>query len=151
MYVTFFLMCAICKFSNMCTLKCTQHKSSSLMYLSICNLCKCKTLQVRNIIRYISICRGGARMIQCKQMQNNSVCYTQDAWSLFNRLLYVTRFSKKGSNTRTVSKHTFHCHLLATSVDQQHMRLILLKVEQSAFTEASFSSLSDIHECLGDL
>ena len=31
------------------------------------------------------------------------------------------------------------------------MYLILLKVEQSAFTQASFSSLSDIHRCSGGL
>ena len=31
------------------------------------------------------------------------------------------------------------------------MHLILLKVEQSAFTHASFSSLFDINECLGGL
>ena len=34
---------------------------------------------------------------------------------------------------------------------QQHTCLILMKVEQSAFTQASFSSLSDIHECSGGL
>ena len=42
-------------------------------------------------------------------------------------------------------------HLLATSMDQQHTCLILLKVEQSAFAQAFFSSLSDFHECLGGL
>ena len=31
------------------------------------------------------------------------------------------------------------------------MYVILLKVEQSAFTQASFSSLSDIHKCSGGL
>ena len=31
------------------------------------------------------------------------------------------------------------------------MCLILLKVEQSGFTQASFSSLSDVDECLGGL
>ena len=51
----------------------------------------------------------------------------------------------------TVSRHTFYRHLLATSMDQQHMCLILLKLEQSAFTQASFSSLSDVHECPGGL
>ena len=48
-------------------------------------------------------------------------------------------------------KQTFHRYLLATSMDQQHMCLILPKVEQSVFTQASFSSLSDIHECSGGL
>ena len=57
----------------------------------------------------------------------------------------------KGSNTCTVLRYTFHCHLLATSMDQQHMCVILLKVEQSAFTQAFFSSLSDIHECSAGL
>ena len=43
---------------------------------------------------------------------------------------YVTRF-ERGSYTCTASRHTFHHHLLATSMDQQHMCLVLLKVEQS--------------------
>ena len=51
---------------------------------------------------------------------------------------------QKGSYTCTVSRHTFHHHLLATSMHQWHMVLILLKVEQSAFTQAFFSSLSGI-------
>ena len=34
---------------------------------------------------------------------------------------------------------------------QQKMCLILLKVEQSTFTQASFSSLSDVREYLGGL
>ena len=59
---------------------------------------------------------------------------------------------QKGSySTCTVSGHTFHHHLLATSMDQQHMCLILLKVEQSAFTQASFSTLSDIHKFSGGI
>ena len=58
---------------------------------------------------------------------------------------------QKGSYTCTVSRHTFLCHLLATSMDQQHMCLILLKVKQSAFTQASSLSQSDVHECSGDL
>ena len=43
----------------------------------------------------------------------------------------VTRFAK-GSYTCTVSRYTFYHHLIATSMDQQHMYLILLKVEQFA-------------------
>ena len=58
---------------------------------------------------------------------------------------------QKKSYTCTVSTHTFHCHMLTTPRDQQHMCLILLKVDQSAFTQTSFSSLSDVHECSGDL
>ena len=58
---------------------------------------------------------------------------------------------QKGSYTRTVSRHTFHRHLLATSMHQQDMCLLLLKVEQSAFTQAFFSSLSGVHECSGSL
>ena len=50
---------------------------------------------------------------------------------------------RKGSYACTVSRHTFHPHL--TSRDQQHVCVILPKVEQFAFTQASFSSLSDIH------
>ena len=56
---------------------------------------------------------------------------------------------QKGSYIRTVSRHTFHRHLLATLMHQQDMCLPLLKVEQSAFTQAFFSSLSGVHECSG--
>ena len=45
----------------------------------------------------------------------------------------------------------FTWHLIGTSMDQQHIRLILLKVEQSAFTQASLSSLLDVHKYLGGL
>ena len=51
----------------------------------------------------------------------------------------------------TVSRHTFHHHLIATSIDQQYVCVIPPKVKQSAFTKASFPSLSDIHECSGGL
>ena len=65
---------------------------------------------------------------------------------------YVTmicdQICQKRSYTLTVSRHTFHRHLLVTSMHQQHMCLILLKVERSPFTQAFFSSLSGIHECL---
>ena len=61
----------------------------------------------------------------------------------------MIRFVKR--HTCTVSRHTFHRHLLATAIHQQDVCLILLKAEQSAFTQASFSSLSDIHECSGGL
>ena len=54
---------------------------------------------------------------------------------------------QKGSYTRTVSRHTFHRYINAPTA---HV-LILLKVEQSAFTQASFSSLSCIYEYLGGL
>ena len=52
--------------------------------------------------------------------------------------------------TQSLKIH-FYCHLLATSMDQQHMCLILLELEQSAITQASFSSLSDVHECSSGL
>ena len=69
------------------------------------------------------------------------------------RLVIYTcdQICQKGSYTCTVSRHTFYHHLLATSMDQQHICLILLKLEQSAFTQASFSNLFDIHKYLCDL
>ena len=69
------------------------------------------------------------------------------------RLVIYTcdQICQKESYTCTVSRHTFYHHLLATSMDQQHMCLILLKLEQSAFIQASFSSLFDIHKYLCDL
>ena len=65
------------------------------------------------------------------------------------KIYICEQICKKGSYTCTVSRHTFHHHLLATSMHQQHMCLILLKVEQSAFTQAFFSSMSNIHQCSG--
>ena len=61
---------------------------------------------------------------------------------------YVTRFSKRGL-IHAQLRDTFCHHLLATSMDQQYMRLILLKLKLSAFTQASFPSPSDVHVCLG--
>ena len=45
--------------------------------------------------------------------------------------IYVARFTKRGFYIRTVSRHNFHHHLITISMDQQHVWLILLKVEQS--------------------
>ena len=64
---------------------------------------------------------------------------------------YVMRFAKKESYACTVSRHTFHPHLLAISMHQQYICLILLKIKQSAFTQASFSSISDVHDCSSGL
>ena len=66
-------------------------------------------------------------------------------------IVYVWLDLPKGSYTCTVSRHTFYHYLLTTSMDQQHMCLILLKLEQSAFTQASFSNLSDVHKHSGGL
>ena len=61
----------------------------------------------------------------------------------------VTRFAK-----RVLHMHSFKIHfsspfaMIATSMDQQHVCLIVVKVEHSAFTQASFLSLSDVHKCL---
>ena len=57
----------------------------------------------------------------------------------------------KEVNMHTVSRHTFHHHLITTSINQQYMYVIQLEVKQSAFTQASFHSLSDVHECSGGL
>ena len=68
-----------------------------------------------------------------------------------NNYCICDQICQKGSYTWTVSRHTFHRHLLTTSMHQRHMCLILLKVEQSAFIQAFFSSLYGIHECSGGL
>ena len=68
------------------------------------------------------------------------VYYVVNIGTKLVNLAYVTRVAKKGSYTRTVSRHTFHCHLLVISMHQQHMCLMLLKVEQSVFTQASFQA-----------
>ena len=65
-----------------------------------------------------------------------------------SHLPYVTRLTKVILYMHNF-KISFSSHLIATSMDQQHMCVILLRVEQSAFTLASFSSLSNIHKCLG--
>ena len=60
--------------------------------------------------------------------------------------VYVTRFAKRG-----LIHAQFQDAPLATSMYQQHMCLIPLKVEKSAVSQAFFSSMSDIHECSGGL
>ena len=56
------------------------------------------------------------------------------AWPTVAIALFVTRFAKKGSYTCTFSRHTLSSFV-------SHVCLILLKLEQSAFTQA------DIHKC----
>ena len=58
---------------------------------------------------------------------------------------------QKGSYTCAVSGLTFHGHLTDTTIDQQFMLVPLPKLQQSAFTEASFTGLSGIHGCSGGL
>ena len=58
---------------------------------------------------------------------------------------------QKGSYTRTVSGLTFHSHSTDTTIDQQLMLVPLPKLQQPAFTEASFTGLSGIHGCSGGL
>ena len=72
--------------------------------------------------------------------------YTED----FSMRLYVG-FSQIGSHLLATSMDQWHMCLIMLKVEQWHMCLIMLKVEQSAFTRASLPSLSDIHECLADL
>ena len=59
-------------------------------------------------------------------------------------LVILYQICQKRSYTCTVSRHTFHRHMLATSMHQQHMYLMLLKVEQSAFTR-DFLKPSGVH------
>ena len=73
--------------------------------------------------------------------------YPRITWSIVN-ILCVTRFAKKALIYAQFQETLFHQHLLATSTHQQQMCLILLNLEQSAFTQAFFSSLSGIHECM---
>ena len=56
---------------------------------------------------------------------------------------------QKGSYTCTVPRHSFHPHLLATSMHQQDMCVLLLKIEQSAIAQVLFISLSGVHVCSG--
>ena len=79
------------------------------------------------------------------------VCIALAMYMLFYHNSKFDQICQKRSYTCTASRHTFHCHLLATLMHKQHMCLILPKVEQSAFTQASSASLSGIHKCLGGL
>ena len=73
-----------------------------------------------------------------------------EAYFFNDKSLNVTKFAIRDL-IHKVSRHTFHRHLIATSMCQQHMCLKLLKVKQFAFTQASFSSLYNVHECSGGL
>ena len=57
-------------------------------------------------------------------------------------MLKCDQICQKGFYTCTVSRQTFHRHLLATSMHQQDMRLLLLKAEKSAFSQACLASTS---------
>ena len=61
------------------------------------------------------------------------------------------RICQKGSYTHTVSGLTFHSHSTDTTMHQQFMLVPLPNLQQSAFSEASFTGLSGIHGCLGGL
>ena len=58
---------------------------------------------------------------------------------------------QKGSYTCTVSGITFHGHSTDTTIDQQFMLVPLPKLQQSAFTEASFMGLFGVHGCSGGI
>ena len=79
----------------------------------------------------------------CQTRLKTSFCHTI---AMLTQII-CDQVCQKGSYTCTLSRHTFHRHLITIPMDQQHMCLILLKVDQSAFTQTSFSSLSDIHKC----
>ena len=68
-----------------------------------------------------------------------------------NLLTEYDQICQKGSYTCTVSGLTFHGHLTDTTIDQQFMLVPLPKLQQSAFTEASFMGLSGIYGCSGGL
>ena len=75
----------------------------------------------------------------------------------WNKIILIQIFNKcdqicqKGSYAHTVSDRTFHGHSTDTTIDQQFMLVPLPKLQQSAFTEASFTGLSVIHGCSGGL
>ena len=71
-------------------------------------------------------------------------------------LMNITKTNKhlspdlpKGSYTHTVLGLTFHGQSTDTTIDQQFMHVPLPKLQQSAFTEVSFTGLSSIHGCSG--
>ena len=77
-------------------------------------------------------------------------CFIRVFDSQTTEFLHMSIFAKRGL-IHAVSRYTFHRHLTNSPIDQQHICLILLKTDQSAFTQISFSSLSDVHECSGGL
>ena len=80
-----------------------------------------------------------ASCIACKATSINLINNTELA--IYTTICTYTsicdQIFQKGSYTRTISKHAFHCHLIVTSMDQQHMHLILLKVELLSFRSLS--------------
>ena len=60
----------------------------------------------------------------------------------------MTRFARRGLiATRTTSIHRFYHHLLATLMNNPCMCIWLPTAHRSAFPEAAFWGVSDIHEC----
>ena len=48
---------------------------------------------------------------------------------------------------RTTSEHRFHHHSMDTSSDNPCVHVLWPTVHQSAFPEAAFRAMSDVHEC----
>ena len=67
---------------------------------------------------------------------------------MYALFVYLWQDLPKGVLYMHSLRHAFHCYLITTPLDQQHICLILLKVDPSAFTQTSFSSLFEVHECL---
>ena len=57
------------------------------------------------------------------------------------------RICKKGSYTRTTSTHRFHHHFIDTLTNNPCVHILWPTVHQSAFPEAAFWDMSDVHEC----
>ena len=76
--------------------------------------------------------------------------YLQSLACIYISLTYFALYLiyHKGSYTHRVSRHNFPRHLIATSTDQQYIQQ---EVKQSAFNQAFFAGLSDVHEYLGNL
>ena len=116
-----------------------------------------------SLVSYHITCRilsvtGVHTLYKCDSLSSHCQIHTHYYWHLpfypgFDHLennYKCDQIFQKRSYTRTVSRHTFHCHLLPTSMHQQHMCLLLLKVKV-CFHQGLFSSLSGIHKCLGSL
>ena len=75
-----------------------------------------------------------------------ALCHCVCLWKVLANVVKVLNCS------HTISLFTFYHHQTDTTVDYQFMCVLhIAKAQLSDYTEASFFSLSDIHESLGGL
>ena len=145
-FVVFQVECVWCLLSTTCTVK-SRKPLLSLLFHCQWNHCNC----MAPILMHCPF-KASWLCVVFKKWWSYFVAPTPSF--LYNLVILANMWPdlpKGVLYTYRFKRHSFYRHLLTTSMHQQDICLLLLKVEQSAFTQALFSSLSGIHECSGSL